>query len=91
MLGICRKYWPEKGYGFCRADESKIEDADIFIHHKQLPFRKNRRKYLYDGERIEFDLGEYNGRPVALNVRSVDDHAEMISSPVMSGVGSERH
>jgi cold shock CspA family protein len=53
-----------RGWGFALPDAS--DENDIFIHRSCLP---DARKFLNTGDRIIYTLGEYNGRPVAQNIR----------------------
>lgn len=52
-----------KGWGFALPDDGS---NDVFLHRSNLP---NERKFLNAGDRIEYQLGERNGRPLALDIR----------------------
>jgi cold shock protein len=53
-----------RGWGFA-TPESGVEN-DVFLHVSELPAD---RKFLLEGERISYEMGERNGRPLALNIR----------------------
>jgi len=77
VLSYCRK----RGWGFALPDDGT---NDVFLHRSNLP---QERKYLNEGDRISYDLGERNGRPLALNISLVaepDEPAEL--STADSGV-----
>ena len=56
-----------RGFGFALPDD---HTADIFIHRSVLP---SNHRYLNDGDRIEYEIGQRNGRPVAANVTVICD------------------
>ena len=89
MQGYCVFYLPEKGFGFVRTDDAVIEDPDIFVHHSQVPARKYGRKYLIKGERVEFDLGERNGKPQALKVRPLAPVTPVVTPASGGGNGQQ--
>jgi cold shock CspA family protein len=64
MFGIVKNYGT-KGYGFCEPDDHQL--ADLFLHHSQLVGIRR----LKEGDIIEFEIGERDGRPLALNIRLV--------------------
>lgn len=58
--------WKERpGYGFIRTDGPNA--ADIFFHHKYLPMQGY--KTIKPGTRVEFELGENDRGPMAINIR----------------------
>lgn len=65
MLATITTYNRRRGWGFALPDESR--KAEIFIHRSNLPMGVA----PLEGDRIEYDAGERNGRPVALNIRIV--------------------
>jgi CspA family cold shock protein len=67
------------GYGFIVPD---ADSDDIYVHHKGLVKGLHRLK---EGQRVSYELGEYNGRPVALEVAPVE--GPLLAS---SEVGNER-
>ena len=69
MLGIVSFYNRKRGWGFAiPADNSN----DLFLHASQLPLD---HRYLIEGDEISFEIGERNGRPLALNIRIIKDAA----------------
>jgi cold shock CspA family protein len=52
-----------KGYGFALPDDG---GNDIFIHRNNLPAD---HRYLEQADRIDYEVGDRNGRPIAVNVR----------------------
>lgn len=56
----------QRGWGFAMPD-SGLEN-DVFLHVSNLPAD---RRFLFDGERICYELGEHDGKPLALNIRIV--------------------
>lgn len=61
-------YYSRRGYGFIEAPELGRE---LFFHCKELP-DTDRRRFDLQGKRASFDLGQRDGKPVAVNVRIVD-------------------
>lgn len=54
-----------RGTGWAMPDDLT---NDIFIHRKRLhPYRN----YLNPGDRIEYEMGEHNGRPCATNIKFI--------------------
>ena len=58
-----------KGYGFLLPDDLT---ADVFVHRNDLP---PGRRYLNPNDRVDYEIGQRNGRPVAVNVTVVADAA----------------
>ena len=54
-----------RGWGFALPEDGT---NDVFLHRSNLP---NARKYLNEGDRISYELGERNGRPLALNIQFI--------------------
>jgi cold shock protein len=69
MLGVVSFYNRKRGWGFAIPDDG---GSDLFLHASQLPFR---RRYLNEGDRISFEVGERNGRPLAINIQIIEDSA----------------
>jgi CspA family cold shock protein len=67
--GILQRWKADRAYGFMRVEEGD----DIFVHITAfnavgiLPER---------GERYEFDVSERNGKPIAINIRLIDDDTD---------------
>jgi CspA family cold shock protein len=67
------------GFGFIVPD---TDSDDIYVHHKGLVKGLHRLK---EGQRVSYEVGDYNGRSVALKVAPVE------GSPLASSeVGNER-
>ena len=62
--GICKWFNPRKGFGFITRDESS--DEDIFVH--QTAIYASGFRSLEEGEQVEFEIEENNGKTVAINV-----------------------
>jgi cold shock protein len=54
------------GFGFIVPD---AESDDIYVHHKGLLKGRHRLK---EGQRVSYELGEHNGRPVAIEVAPLE-------------------
>ena len=63
------------GWGFALPDDG---GDDIFLHHSNLHLRR----YLTKGDNIEYEKGERNGRPLALNIC-------LVAPAVKGGDGNE--
>ena len=66
MYGSVVFYKRSQGYGFVRAAD---RPADIFFHHSE--FRGDSRS-LQIGAKVEFELGERKGQPIARDVRLLE-------------------
>ena len=53
-----------EGYGFILRDDGE----NVFVHHRDVPGLPG-RKMLGKGQRVEFEIGEFRGKPTAKNVR----------------------
>lgn len=63
MKGEVRSYNSRKGFGFIETEDGK----KLFVHKTELKDVKR----LRHGQKVTFDEGEYNGRPVAVNVNRI--------------------
>lgn len=75
MTGTVHAFFPDRGYGFLRADTPGT--PDLFIHVKALRDGNG----IKQGDRVEYDLGQDPiGRPRATNVRVIasDDSAPQV-------------
>lgn len=69
ILGVVHWYDVRKGYGFIRYGEDMSES--VFVYHGSLCVSGDRFRYLLAGEYVNFELGERDGRSVALSVTGV--------------------
>lgn len=65
-----------RGFGFATPDTRR--ENDVFVHVSRLPAD---RKFLLEGDRIEYELGEHDSRLCAVNVR-------LISSGALKALGT---
>lgn len=68
--GYIKKYNPEKGYGFIKAQEDMKKD--IFFHYTQ--FCDTDVKTIQEGQEVEFELVEHKRGPQARQIRKVGSH-----------------
>ncbi len=69
MTGTISFYNRFKGWGFCVPD---VTGPDFFIHVSSLPAN---HKFLNEGDRISFDVGEARGKPLATNIQIITESA----------------
>ena len=75
-IGFVRFYNRMRGYGFLVPDDLS---EDIFVHHKGLVGSR----CLREGQRVGYEIGEHDGKPVALNVQVIQDvPADTPSAPL---------
>jgi len=65
-IGTVKVWFEHRGFGFARRENG---ERDVFIHVSNLP---HGRTSLAAGDQIEFEAGEHNGKPCALNVQVLD-------------------
>lgn len=70
LKGTVKWFNAEKGYGFIAGEDGK----DIFVHHTGI-FMTGYRK-LDEGQEVEYELEEQEGRSKAVNVVVVSDVAD---------------
>jgi len=63
------KFFDPKGFGFITPFDGSCE---LFFHASQLPGKRGAR-FINDGGRVSYQVGEFKGRPVAINVRLIPD------------------
>ena len=65
--GTVKWFNADKGYGFITQDEG---GKDLFVHHSEI---KNGGGYatLNEGQKVEFEVGEGQKGPCAVNVVSI--------------------
>ena len=64
--GVVRFYNRMRGWGFIVPDD--LTD-DVFVHHSAIVGRK----YLREGQRVSYELGDRNGRVLGRNVTVIQD------------------
>ena len=62
-------FWCEKGYGFVRPSEPG--KAEVFVHASALSNGEPGKRRLTPGQLVEFELSDFRGKPVAVNVQSI--------------------
>jgi cold shock protein len=74
MRGIVAWFNNGKGFGFISpTDEYGIlmgEKKDCFVHHTGIDMDGFRT--LQQGDRVEYEIGDKDGRPMAVNVRLIE-------------------
>ena len=65
--GTVKHFNIEKGYGFITGEDGK----DVFVHHSDI-FMPGFKK-LIDGQTVEYDVKEYEGRKKAIDVVVIED------------------
>ena len=73
MYGTVNWFNPEKGYGFITVDDpNAVEPEDLFVHFSNIAEKgPDGRRNLEGGQRVSFDIGEFNGREQAENVEVI--------------------
>ena len=66
MRGKCKWFSDEKGYGFIGAESWK----DVFVHYSAI--QMSGRKTLKENEVVEFEIGDSDRGPRAVNVVRVN-------------------
>ena len=66
--GVVKWYNPIKGFGFITYKEAD-KDSDIFVHQSVIKAQGFRS--LSDGENVEFDIKEENGKKFAVEVTGI--------------------
>jgi len=68
MIAVCVSYNRAHGYGFATpANESGQPDEDqddVFVHVSKITNKKS----VKPGDLISYEMGERDGRPVAVNI-----------------------
>ncbi|HPR17014.1 MAG TPA: cold shock domain-containing protein [Candidatus Cloacimonadota bacterium] len=64
MKGNVKWFNDTKGYGFIQNSDGK----QFFVHWKAITTSENGRKFLLDGEAVEFDVVSSNKGDQAINV-----------------------
>lgn len=71
MIAICSHFNRLKGFGFAipanEAGQPDNTQPDIFVHAKNI----TNRKFLIEGDLITYDIGAFQDRPVAVNVKVI--------------------
>jgi cold shock CspA family protein len=63
VKGMILFYNRQRGWGFIAQ-----EGEDLYFHVSGLT---NRKQAVEANDHVEFDLGERNGRPIAINIRVI--------------------
>jgi CspA family cold shock protein len=66
MTGTVAFYNRAKGFGFVTPDDL---GNDAFLHISNLPLD---HRYATEGDRVSFEPGTRNGRPLALKIQFLD-------------------
>lgn len=65
--GTVKWFNEEKGYGFIAGEQ----ETDIFVHHSGIMMNGYRK--LVEGQQVEYEVAEHEGRSKAVNVVVVHD------------------
>ena len=65
MQGRVLRFDRKSGWGFALPDDLS---SDVFLHRRNLP---DNHRFLNEGDRISYDLGLRDGKPIALNIQIV--------------------
>ena len=71
-IGRIRTYFKDKGYGFIKRDGEK----DLLLSSYAIV--GNQEKKICLGALVAYDIGEYQGRPVAINVQVLERYKDGI-------------
>lgn len=64
-----------RGYGFCRGDDG----ASYFIHYSAIIAPQGvRRKTLFEGDRVSFNVKNHERGTLAVNVQPLDDKTKEV-------------
>lgn len=66
MKGTIKWFNNQRGYGFI-VEES---GSDIFVHYSQI-IQQEGYKTLAEGDSVEYEVSEKDGRKIAVNVRKI--------------------
>lgn len=64
MQGTVAWFSSQKGYGFISPKDGGV---DVFVYHQAIQMDGYRT--LVQGETVSYELGEKDGKPMAINVR----------------------
>ncbi|WP_439333244.1 cold-shock protein [Vibrio viridaestus] len=62
--GIVKWFNGDKGFGFITPDDGS---KDLFVHHSEI--KMDGYKSLKDGQKVEFEVGQGQKGPCAINVK----------------------
>ena len=67
MIGKVSFYNRAKGWGFAIPSNNT---RDVFLHCSNMPAS---HAFVREGDTIEYELGERNGRPLAINIHVIQE------------------
>ena len=71
MRGVVKKYLDQKGYGYLKVPG----EHDVFFHVTGF-MTETDQDAIRQGDEVEFQMGERNGKPVAVRIRIIDQELE---------------
>lgn len=67
MQGTVKWFNNKKGYGFIIREG----EDDLFVHHSQII--QDGFRHLSQGDKVSYDIGERDGKKIAVNVKQTED------------------
>ena len=71
MRGIVKKYLHQKGYGYLEVPGER----DVFFHVTGF-MTETDQDAIRQGDEVEFQMSERNGKPVAVRIQIIDQELE---------------
>ena len=71
MRGVVKKYLDQKGYGYLKVPG----EHDVFFHVTGFMIETD-QDAIRQGDEVEFEMGERNGKPLAVRIRIIDQELE---------------
>ena len=75
MRGIVKKYLDQKGYGYLKVPG----EHDVFFHATGF-MTETDQDAIRQGDEVEFQMGERNGKPLAVRIRIIDQELEHLNT-----------